>query len=248
MHVDSMRAQPFVFFDLGGTLVDLRGIVASMAAQLHTLGVRGPVPLALRWATMTAEFLPSARGKRFRPEREITADILHALLEKRGRQETREDSMRLVREAWSGFVSTCALHGDVSVTWVRNLRSRVAGIGLVTDGDTEAVAGVLAHLDLAGLFDSVTTSEAIQSYKPNPEIYRAALKSIGAKPSQSLFVSDATLDLHGAAELGMSCAWIPRGLLPNLADAPPKTVVLSSLGDIERMIKGYSKVGRFRLR
>src|SRR2546422_11630029 len=64
----------FVFFDLGGTLVDLRGIVASMAARLGAMRVRGPVPLALDWAVRTAEALPAARGPRFQSERGIASD------------------------------------------------------------------------------------------------------------------------------------------------------------------------------
>src|SRR5213080_1184650 len=35
VEVDSVTTRPFVFFDLGGTLVDLRGIVTSMASRLQ---------------------------------------------------------------------------------------------------------------------------------------------------------------------------------------------------------------------
>src|SRR5256885_6252604 len=46
VEVDSVTTRPFVFFDLGGTLVDLRGIVTSMPAgpqQTHDPG-RSPPP------------------------------------------------------------------------------------------------------------------------------------------------------------------------------------------------------------
>src|SRR5881409_271784 len=87
----------FVFFDLGGTLVDLRGIVASMAERLTAVHTRGPVPLALRWAVTTAEALPSAHGPRFRSEREIASEVLFELLAKRGRADARDVSPKLVR-------------------------------------------------------------------------------------------------------------------------------------------------------
>src|SRR3989442_1714750 len=134
----------FVFFDLGGTLVDLRGIVASMAARLGAMRVRGPVPFAPEWAA--------------RP------------------------------------------------------------------------------------------SEAVRSYKPDPGIYRSALKALKARPSESLFVSDAALDLQGAASLGIAAAWIRRSLLPDLAKPPPSTLVLSRIQDVDRIVKGYGKTGRFELR
>ena len=134
----------FVFFDLGGTLVDLRGIVASMAERLTAVHTRGPVPLALRWA--------------------------------------------------------------------------------------------------------VTTSEAVRSYKPDPRIYRSALKALKARPSESLFVSDAALDLQGAARLGLAAAWIPRSLLPDLAKPPPSTLILSRIQDVDRIVTRHGKTGRFELR
>jgi 2-haloalkanoic acid dehalogenase type II len=238
----------FVFFDLGGTLVDLRGIVASMAARLSAIRVRGPVPLALLWAVRTAEALPAAQGPRFRSEREIASDVLFNLLAKRGRADARDASIRLVREAWAGYVGTCTLQPDVTVEWLRTIQSKVAGLGVVTDGDTEAVAGVLSHTGLNKLFDSVTTSEAVRSYKPDSGIYRAALKALKAKPAESLFVSDAALDLEGAANLGIGAAWIRRSLLPDLAKPPPGTLVLSRIEDVGRIVTGYAKEGRFELR
>lgn len=238
----------FVFFDLGGTLVDLRGIVASMAARLSAIRIRGPVPFALDWAVRTAQVLPAAQGPRFRPEQAIASEVLFNLLAKRGRADAREAATRLVREAWSGYVGACALQPDISIAWLRALHSRVAGLGVVTDGDTEAVAGVLSHTGLDEIFDSVTTSEAVRSYKPDSGIYRSALKSLKAKPSESLFVSDAALDLQGAASLGIAAAWIRRNLLPDLAKPPPSTLILSRVQDLDRIVTGHAKTGRFELR
>src|SRR5438034_181376 len=138
----------FVYFDLGGTLVDLRGIVTSMAARLQAMRVREPVPLALSWAALSAQALPTAQGPRFRSLREIASDALADLL---------------------------------------------------------------------------------------------------AKPSESLFASDAALDLQGAANLGMGTAWIRRGLLPDLAKPPPDALILPRMEDVERIVAGYAKTGRFEL-
>ncbi|HLQ42336.1 MAG TPA: HAD family hydrolase [Thermoplasmata archaeon] len=238
----------FVFFDLGGTLVDLRGIVASMAARLSAIRVRGPVPLALRWAVATAEALPVAQGPRFRSEREIASDVLFDLLAKRSRADARDASVRLVREAWSGYVGSCNLQPDITIAWLRALQSKVSGLGVVTDGDTDAVADVLSHTGLTEIFDTVTTSEAVRSYKPDPGIYRSAMKALKARPSESLFVSDAALDLQGAANLGIAAAWIRRNLLPDLTKPPPSTVVLSRIQDVDRMVGSFAKTGRFALR
>ena len=248
VEVDSVTTRPFVFFDLGGTLVDLRGIVTSMASRLQAIHVRGPIPLALLWATKTAASLPTATGPKFRSEREIATEVLAELLDDRNRGKALAEATRLVREAWDGYVQRCALHPDVSVAWLRALRSKVSGLGIVTDGDTEAVAGVLAHTNLKGAFDSVTISEEVRTYKPDPRMYRTAMESLGSKPSESLFVSDAALDLQGAIEVGMHAAWIQRPSLGELAKPPSGSLVLAGLEDLERIVKRYAKSGRFELR
>src|SRR5207245_10912289 len=86
VEVDSVTTRPFVFFDLGGTLVDLRGIVTSMASRLQVIHVRGPIPLALLCATKTAARLPAATGPKFRSEREIATNVLADLLRARTRE------------------------------------------------------------------------------------------------------------------------------------------------------------------
>src|SRR3989442_6472399 len=163
----------FVFFDLGGTLVDLRGIVASMAARLSAVRVRGPVPLALEWAVRTAEALPAAQGPRFQSEQEIASDVLFNLLARRGRTGARDASVRLVRDAWAGYVGTCTLQPDITVAWLRTLRSQIAGLGVVTDGDTEAVGGGSSPPAPHATFQSLTTYAARPAYQPHPRNFRA---------------------------------------------------------------------------
>src|SRR5438552_7284503 len=237
----------FVYFDLGGPLVDLRGIVTSMADRRQAMRVREPGPLALSWAALSAQALPTAQGPRFRSLREIASDALADLLAKRDRSDAAEATGRLVQGAWDDYVRATTLQPDVSVKWLRAVKSKVTGLGAVTDGDEEAVAGILSNTGLEGLFDSVTTSERVRSYKPDPKIFRVALKSLRAKPSESLFVSDAALDLQGAANLGMGTAWIRRGLLPDLAKPPADALILPRMEDVERIVAGYAKTGRFEL-
>src|SRR3989475_12398669 len=51
IEVDPVTTRPFGFFDLGGSLVDLRGIVTSIGNSLQAPPVPGPVSLALPWGT-----------------------------------------------------------------------------------------------------------------------------------------------------------------------------------------------------
>src|SRR5437870_12668813 len=107
-----------------------------MANSLQAVHVRGPVPLALLWATNTTERLPTAIGPNFRPLRAIAADVLAKLLRERGRANVLEESTRLVREAWDGYVHRSALQKDVSVAWLRGHWYIVPGSRLIIDCDS----------------------------------------------------------------------------------------------------------------
>jgi len=79
-------------------------------------------------------------------------------------------------------------------------------------------------------------------------MYRTAMESLGSKPSESLFVSDAALDLQGAIKVGMRAAWIQRTSLGELTKPPSGSLVLARLEDLERIVKRYARSGRFELR
>jgi len=72
--------------------------------------------------------------------------------------------------------------------------------------------------------------------------------ALGSKPAESLFVSDSTLDLQGAIEVGMGAAWIPRPSLGGAAKPPLGSLALTRIDDIERIAKRYATSGRFSLR
>src|SRR6266566_1227096 len=240
-----LAMRPFVLFDLGGTLVDLGGIVSSMSRHLQLdLGISAYEAdgLGRDWARRTAERLPAAQGRRFRPERDLAADALAEVLKGRA---VSFDAGRLVGAAWADFADTCTLHDDVSRDWIRSLRSRSAGLALVTDGDTEAVTLLLGRLGLRPLFDATIVSEKVRAYKPSPKIYRAAMKALKASPRESVFVSDSPLDLEGAAALGLSTALIDRGLFYDDASASTQFPRLSRLTDLEAVLDRRAAAGRF---
>src|SRR2546422_9006612 len=61
---DSVTTRPFVFFDLGGTLVDLRRIATCKASRLPAIRLPGPIPLPLVGETPTAASLPATTRAR----------------------------------------------------------------------------------------------------------------------------------------------------------------------------------------
>lgn len=84
------------------------------------------------------------------------------------------------------------------------LKRRGKRIGLISNADAVEVSG-WSESPLAQFFDSVVFSFAVGSVKPEPEIYRIALDSLGVSADQSIFVGDGgSEELRGAKELGFT--------------------------------------------
>ncbi len=61
----------------------------------------------------------------------------------------------------------------------------------------------LRRLGIDHAFDHVVNSAAIGHVKPHPEIYNAALKLLGIRANEALFIDDRAENVSAAAEIGM---------------------------------------------
>lgn len=72
----------------------------------------------------------------------------------------------------------------------------------------------LRELERAGvsdLFDALVFSSDWRSIKPSSTLFREALRGVGARPEEVLFVGDSLRhDMEGAKQLGMHTAWVTR--------------------------------------
>ena len=63
----------------------------------------------------------------------------------------------------------------------------------------------LARSALDDLFDTIVLSSAVGVKKPDPRIFRLALRRIGARPAEAVFVGDDFhVDIEGARRTGMA--------------------------------------------
>ena len=81
-------------------------------------------------------------------------------------------------------------------------------MGIVSNADNYPLMDILRRANLE--FEAVVTSETVRSYKPNPRIFRYALKALGRKASETAFVGDSpVVDIPGAAAVGLLTASMP---------------------------------------
>lgn len=242
------QGKPFVFFDLGETLVELRPLLESLAELLReeypSLGAVTD-GMAVTWIVTSSERMPRNPAAPFATEHAVASRVLQELLADLGVSADIDHAGRLLRRAWDLFEDHVALFPDASLDWLAAVRRASAGVGLVTDGDSENLHRLLRRLRLDSAFDSVTMSEVVRAYKPNPVIYKEALASIRAEPVRSLFVSDTPLDLQGAIGVGMAGALVRRGPLSERGSLPVGVIRLESLRELLPILEGFPKSGRF---
>lgn len=79
-------------------------------------------------------------------------------------------------------------------------------------------------------FHTVVTSEMVQSYKPNPEIFLRALADLNCPPDEALVVGDSPLaDILGARNAGIKMVWVNRTNQVLPPDYPPPDFKIQNL-------------------
>ncbi len=103
------------------------------------------------------------------------------------------------------------------VECVRRVRIRGCRTALVTNNAREFREAWLAMLPFGELFDAIVDSSEIGMRKPNPEIYRHALRQLGnVAPRRAAFLDDFEGNVAAAVRLGL------QGIL---VDADPSAAI-----------------------
>ncbi len=97
----------------------------------------------------------------------------------------------------------------------------VQRIGLVTNGPAEVQRAKLELLGVTSLVDFAIVSEEFGAWKPDPSIFREALRLGDATAAEAVFVGDsAEHDMAGAHAAGIRSIWVNRTGRPWSTGAP----------------------------
>ena len=106
-----------------------------------------------------------------------------------------------------------------TVPTLLSLRDRNYKLGVITNGLAVKQWEKLIRLGVQHVFDVVIISKETGLKKPDPEIFRLALKEIGCKPGEAAMLGDRVdRDIAGANEVGMLTVQLMKGRRRN----PPK--------------------------
>ncbi|MBI3048081.1 MAG: HAD family hydrolase [Acidobacteria bacterium] len=193
-----------VVFDLYGTLLDIRvnetsrSLWDALARHFRARGhdVVGPALRRRYDAAMRAAL--QRRGEGF-----VLDHVFQNLLETAGRRPTTGE----IRD-FAGIFRRCSTRRFRVRPYVKPLlrRLRRGGLKLALVSNTEALLTEydLARSSLNRLFDAVVLSSAVGVKKPDPRIFRLALRRLGVRPAEAVFVGDDLhVDIEGARRTGM---------------------------------------------
>ncbi|MFM1884126.1 MAG: hypothetical protein RL168_310 [Bacteroidota bacterium] len=113
-----------------------------------------------------------------------------------------------------------ATYPDV-VEVLKGLKAKGYGLHVLTNGVTSSQARKIAAMGLTEVFDTLTTSDASGSYKPDRGIFTYAMRLAGCGPEDAVMIGDSRLrDVGGGQAAGMRTLWFEASdALPPDGDA-----------------------------
>jgi len=133
------------------------------------------------------------------------------------------------RRQWELQERDFALREGVRET-LRELRQRGFHLGIVSNIDEDHLRHLGRIAGLTEFFDSILSSEAAGSCKPDRAIFEEALRRAGCAPREALFVGDSIdQDIAGANRAGLSSVllWHRRDLPVPDREPRPRHVIRS---------------------
>jgi len=224
-----------ILFDVDDTLIHLEPAITELfAAACVELGVPLREGDVARSMSAALAFIRSDGIRYLGDDDALWNDVLAVMLDACGRD---DPEGKLVQQVWSWVKPRLhhEVYADVEPALVA-LRERGLTLAAVT-GRINSSAGLLKQLGVLEHLDSYTYAGELGVTKPDPLLYRTALRRIGADPSEVLLVGDSSLDMLGAQGVGIlpvlvdrnshkkECEWLRienLGQLLTLVDDPEK--------------------------
>jgi len=191
--------KPVLFFDVIETLFSLE----PLQAGFQQLGMPEGSDKVFFAQLLRDAFALSATGQ-FYSFPEIAAASLEVLLESAGQKAGPEQVQTLLK-----IFSQLPPHPDVGAG-LETAQAGGAEVVLLTNGSRHNTEGLLKAGKLTHLVDQVVSIEALQVWKPKPEVYTKAAQTLGVEPPEACLIAAHAWDLQGARQAGLKTVWLRR--------------------------------------
>jgi putative hydrolase of the HAD superfamily len=215
-----------VFFDLYNTLVGYDPPREETQARiLKELGVAVTSQSLLRPIMIADEFIyqEHARypiGKRTKQETVELYTEYHGIILKEVGIEASWELITGILKKWLKADYKMVLFDDVIPT-LTHLKERELIIGLISNVDRD-ITPLCKQVGLTDWLEVMVTSQEAGFNKPDPQIFRAAMRKAKVRPIEAIYVGDQhKIDVVGANSAGMLGLLIDRnGFFEDITDSP----------------------------
>ncbi|QFT87875.1 2-haloalkanoic acid dehalogenase [Bacillus sp. THAF10] len=208
-------------FDVYGTLFDVHSVKEKCEEFFPNQGES----ISITWRKKQLEyfFLRQIMGN-YEDFQKVTEAALKYALSEHNQQWTPEIEHSLM-DAYLNL----SLYPEVQHVLEKLQNKKLA---IFSNGTANMLTPLAENAGIAHYFDHILSVDEIKQYKPSLASYNYALKTLGVKREEVLFLSSNGWDIAGAKNFGFHTAWINRNELPmeTLNLKPDKTY--KNLNDI----------------
>ena len=105
-------------------------------------------------------------------------------------------------------------------------------LSILSNGTLNMLSPLVAANKMAHIFKNIFSVDALQMYKPRPEVYQHAVTSLGIPKEAIGFISSNYWDIAGATSFGFRTYWLNRqSVVPDGLGVTP-SATLQSLSDL----------------
>ena len=95
---------------------------------------------------------------------------------------------------------------------LRQLKNRRGyKLAILSNGSSAMLSALIRNSGLDVLLDATISVDGAKKFKPHPDCYALAEKTLGFKNDEIMFVSSNSFDVAGAKHFGFKVVWIRRG-------------------------------------
>ena len=239
-----------IFFDFGGTLMCAE---SDNVAHLHMMKevVRrynlsaSPEDMVTKYNSFLFTKEMTLRDtdpgeKSFTPLRESTKKAFKGVLGEYNIQPSKEDFQWFNKSFSKNHKKYIKLFPE-TLFILRELKNTDLHLGIISDIDNDFQEFQFKVLGISKIFDSITTSEEVQIYKPKTKIFQVALDKAGCQGKESIIIGDSyKKDIIGGKNMGMTTIWINK-FSGDDADMDKADFVVKDLKEISPILGGLIK-------